>query len=233
MLHVFYGNGTVAVRQKAFDFVADAQMQGFKLERIEVENYVLGMCSAIARSMSLFGDKTVYLLDTPSGDMVFNTEVHDALLLFKESTNAFVIIEQKLLAPEKKVFLKFAETIEEVTSETQERFNVFKMADSLSQKDKKTLWLQLQEAKGAGLSSEEIIGTLWWQLKTLRLAKITKNAEDASMKEYPYSKAKRALSNFKERELETLSHSLLRVYHDGHQGKKVTELSLEKWTLTI
>ena len=101
------------------------------------------------------------------------------------------------------------------------------------QKDKKTLWLQLQEAKSAGLSSEEIIGTLWWQLKILRLAKITKNAEDAGMKEYPYSKAKRALANFKEGELESLSYSLLRVYHEGHQGKKVTELALEKWTLTI
>lgn len=233
MLHVFYGNGAVAVRQKAFGFVGEQEGQGFKLERIEAENYMSGTCIDIASSMSLFGEKTVYLLDTPSADAVFNEEIHASLLLFKESSNVFVIIEQKLLAPEKKTFAKYAETIEEVTSQAVERFNVFKMADSLSQKDKKTLWLQLQEAKQAGLSSEEIIGTLWWQLKTLRLAKITKNAADAGMNEYPYSKAKKAVTNFKEGELEVLSHSLLRVYHDGHQGTKVTELALEKWTLTI
>ncbi len=233
MLHIFYGNGAVAVRQKVFSFVAEQEALGFKLERIEAENYVPGTCIDIASSLSLFGLKTIYLLDTPSAEIVFNKEVQNALPLFKGSENIFVVIEQKLLAPEKKVFSKFAETIEEVTSEVETRFNVFKMADSLSQKDKKTLWLQLQEAKSAGLSSEEIIGTLWWQVKTLRLAKLTSNAEDAGMKEYPYSKAKRALSNFKEGEIESLSHSLLRVYHDGHQGKKVTELALEKWTLTI
>lgn len=233
MLYIFYGNGAVAVRQKAFLFVVAQEALGFKLERIEGENYVQGTCTDIASSVSLFGEKTIYLLDTPSSDTMFNEEVHDSLVLFKESSNIFVVIEEKLLAPEKKIYAKFAETIEEVASATEERYNAFSMADSLLQKDKKTLWLQLNDAKNAGLSSEEIIGTLWWQLKILRLAKVTKNAENAGMKEYPYNKAKRAISNFKEGELETLSRSLLRVYHDGHQGKKVTELALEKWVLTL
>ena len=233
MLFVFYGNGAVAVRQKAFDFIVQQETLGFKLERIEGEKYVQGTCTDISSSLSLFSEKIIYLLDTPSVDALFNDEAHMALPLFKESSNIFVVIEEKLLAPEKKIFAKYAESIEEVASSVEERFNVFKMADSFSQKDKKTLWLQLQDAKSASLSSEEIIGTLWWQLKTLRLAKITKTAEDAGMKQYPYDKAKRSVSNFKEGELENLSQSLLQVYHDGHQGKKVTDLALEKWTLTI
>jgi DNA polymerase III delta subunit len=233
MLHVFFGNGAVAVRLKTFAFVASLEKDGYKLERIESDQYVQGTCTDIATSVSLFGGKTVYLLDTPSSDTLFNEEVIASLPLFKASENVFVIIEEKLLAPEKKVFAKYAESMEEITSAVEVRFNAFSMADSLANKDKKTLWLQLQDAKHAGLSAEEIIGTLWWQLKSMRLSKQTKSATEAGMKDFPYNKAKRALHNFKEGELEALSRSLLALYHDGHGGKKDIDLALEKWTLSI
>lgn len=233
MLYIFYGNGAVAVRQKAFEFLGEQEAKGMKLERIDADAYVPGICADIAQSASLFGEKTVYLLDTPSTDAAFYEEVTGMLEAFKESANVFVVIEASLLAAPKKVFAKYADSIEEIETQKEERFNAFAMADSLSKKDKKTLWLQLQDAKGAGLSAEELIGTLWWQLKTLRLAKLTKSAEEASMKDFPYNKAKRSLGNFKEGELESLSESLLTLYHDGHLGKVDIDLALEKWTLTI
>ncbi len=233
MVHVFFGNGAIAVRQKAFTFVALKETEGFKLERIDGDVFVPGICADIAGSLSLFGEKSVYLIDTPSSDETFREEVYASLPSFKDSSNEFVIIETSLLALAKKIFTKYADSIEEVKTEVAERYNAFAMADSLSLKDKKTLWLQLQEAKEAQLSAEEIVGTLWWQLKTLRLAKLTKNAEEAGMKDFPYNKAKRALMNFKEGELEILSRSLLALYHDGHLGKKDIDLALEKWTLTI
>lgn len=233
MLHVFFGNGVVAVRQKAFSFITNGELGDTKLERIEAEKYAPGLCADIATSASLFGGNTVYLLDTPSSQADFSEEVIASLEAFKESSNTFVIIETALLAPAKKVFGKYADSIEEVSSVAAERFNAFAMADSLSQKDKKTLWLQLQDAKKAGLSAEEIIGTLWWQLKTLRLSALTKSAEEAGMKDYPYNKAKRSLKNFKDGELESLSQRLLALYHDGHLGKRDIDLSLEKWVLTL
>lgn len=233
MLHIFFGNGAVAVRQKAFAFALIKESEGFKLDRIDGDSFVQGVCADIAGAVSLFGEKTIYLIDTPSSDSLFNEEVLASLPLFKESENIFVIIEESLLAPAKKVFAKYAESLEEVATVSAERYNAFAMADSLSQKDKKTLWLQLQEASASGLSAEEIIGTLWWQLKTLRLAKITKSASEAGMKDFPYNKAKRALSNFKEGELEELSTRLLALYHDGHLGKRDINIALEKWTLSI
>jgi len=232
-LHVLYGNGAVAVRKKAFEHIVALEAQGLKFERIDSDTFAVGMSAELAESVSLFGEKTVYLLDTPSSDEAFASEVHDSLAMYKESQNVFVIVEEGLLAPAKKVFGKYADTVEEVASEVKERYNAFSMADSLSLKDKKTLWLQLQEAKSAGLSAEEIIGTLWWQLKTLRLAKQTATASEAGMKDFPYNKAKRSLKNFKDGELETLSQSLLSLYHDGHLGKRDIDVALEKWTLTI
>ena len=88
-------------------------------------------------------------------------------------------------------------------------------------------------ARQAGVSAEEVIGILWWQLKTLRLAAVTKSAPEAGMKDFPYNKAKRALGNFSDGELETLSHSVLRVYHDGHAGKTDIDFALEQFVLSL
>lgn len=233
MLHVFFGNNTITVRNKAYAKAVPYEEQGIKLVSIDADSYQKGMIADIVGSMSLFGEQSVYLIDTPSQDEEFYEEVTTLLPQLKDSENSFILIEGKLLAAQKKSFQKYAETFEEITADKEAPFNVFALAESLSRKDKKALWLGLCESRAAGLSPEEIIGTLWWQLKTLRLAKLTRNAEEAGMKDYPYSKAKRSLSNFKEGELESLSRDLLAVYHGGHMGEVDIDLALEKWTLTI
>lgn len=203
------------------------------VERIEAENYAEGIFADIVGATSLFGEKTLYVIDTPSTKIEIYDAVIEQLEAFASSDNTFVVIEEALFAPQKKKFQKHAETIEEYKKPAAERFNPFGMADSLSRKDKRTLWLQLQDAKAAGLSAEEIIGTLWWQLKSMRLAKITTSASEAGMKDFPYNKAKRVLGSFKEGELEKLSTGLLAVYHDGHLGAKDIDIALERWMLTL
>jgi hypothetical protein len=74
---------------------------------------------------------------------------------------------------------------------------------------------------------------LWWQLKTLRLAAVTDSPSEAGLKDYPYKKAKGALRHFKPGEVESLSNSLLTLYHEGHQGKADMELRLEEWALSL
>ena len=233
MLYVFYGGDTVGVREKAHDFVSGLEEGGVKVERIDSDNYASGILSDIAGAVSLFGDETLYIIDTPSTSKEMYEDVLEHLVLFQESPNTFVVIEETLLAPVKKKFEKYAESIEEIKGEKTERFNVFGMSDALLRRDKKSLWLLLQEAKTAGLSPEEIIGTLWWQMKSLRLAKVTNSPEEAGLKPFVYEKAKRALGRFKEGELEKISRDLFTVYHDGHLGKKDIELALERWTLMI
>lgn len=233
MLHIFFGAQAVSVRKKAFLFITAKQEEGFEFQKIEAESYTEGLCANIASSLSLFDSKTIYLLDTPSSHELFQEELQAVLPVLKESSNIFVIIENALLAPAKKTYVKYSDSVEEITGDAPLRYNAFAMADSLALRDKKTLWLQLQDAKHAGLSSEEIIGTLWWQLKTLRLAKSTQSAEEAGMKDFPYNKAKRSLKNFKEGDIEELSVRLLALYHEGHLGNTQIDLSLEKWALTI
>ncbi len=233
MLYVFCGNDTSEVRREAFLLVHAKEADGARARRISSEEYVPGIFTDLLGAVSLFGEKEVYLIDTPSQASDMYEDVLQNLEAFSESTNTFLILETTLLAPEKKKFAKYAENLVEVKSATAVRYNPFSMADALASKDKKNLWLLLQDAKRAGLSAEEIIGTLWWQLKSLRIAKVTKNAEEAGMKDYSYNKTKRALSAFKVGEIESLSRSLLVVYHEGHSGVRDTDLALEKWILQI
>ena len=232
MLSLYYGNNLVAARSAALEAV-DLALTGrtARLTKIESANFAPGMVADMLGATSLFGGTEVYLLDTPSENSDFYEEVISVLAEMAQSLNNFIIIEGPLLAPEKKKFEKATVVVEEFKKLAETPFNVWAMADALASRDKKSLWVLLQDAKRAGLVAEEIIGTFWWQLKTLRLAQLTKSAHEAGMKDFPYNKAKRALVNFKENELIGLSAGLLKVYHEGHGGVRDIDEGLEEWVL--
>lgn len=232
MLNLYYGNDVVKTRQAALAAVSAITVtQDVTVHRIENGQFSVGGLADMLGATSLFGGSELYVLDTPSEDEAFFEDLLKVLPEMVTSSNYFIVIEGSVLAPERKKFEKAGAVIEEFKKTAETPFNVWGMADALASRDKKSLWVQLVEAKRAGLSAEEIIGTLWWQLKTLRLARLTKNAAEASMKDFSYNKAKRALSNFKSDDLEVLSASLLKVYHDGHGGMRDIDEGLEEWVL--
>lgn len=231
MLQVYYGNDGVKVRATAHKAIFDVTATQNEVHKIESEQFVSGMLTDTLGAASLFGGIETYLIDTPSDETLFYTEVVSVLEEMSQSANQFFIIEGVLLAAERKKFEKFASTIEEYKKVAGATFSPFALVDALSARDKKSLWVLVQEAVRNGLSAEEMIGTLWWQLKSLRLAELTSSANEAGMKDFPYNKSKRSLKNFKPGELETLSAGLLRVYHDGHGGVRDTLEGLEEWVL--
>jgi DNA polymerase III delta subunit len=233
MLVLYFGNNTIRVRREALDFADAEKDKGASLVSLEINSYAVGLFPSITASSSLFGGTTVYVIDTPSESKEMYAEMLASLEDMKASADIFVVMERALLAPEKKKFQKYADRNEEYKSEVKERFNNFSLADALAKKDKKSLWLLLSEAKLSGIASEELVGVLWWQLKALRLATLTNSASEAGMKDYPYDKAKRALSRFGDNELESLSASLITLLHDSRLGRLELDLALERWVLRV
>lgn len=233
MLSVFFGNDIGTVRANAFGFIKTITTAETLVTQITTKEYTEGILVDLAGGASLFGSTQVILIDTPSEDPGVFDAVMGQLPLLKESVNHFVCIEGPLLAAPKKKFEAHAEKIEESTLAKVEKFNAFALTDAFLNRDKKTLWLLLREGEREGLSDEQAIGLLFWQIKILRLVEKTASAEAAGQKPFVYSKAKRALSNFKKGELEVLSRELLKIYHDGHLGKQETSLALEKWVLGL
>lgn len=232
MLHVYYGTDRQAVRDAA-NFYIDGQLPADgTLTTLDVSSYEVGQLADALGATSLFGGAEWYLIDSPSDSTDFNAEVSDNLAAIAESHNMFIVLEGALLATAKKSYSTHASVCEEFTAAKAERFNTFGMADALAARDRRKLWVLLQEAKLEGLLAEEIIGVLWWQLKTLRLAELTTSAAEAGIKDFPYNKAKRALAKFQPGEVSSLSHSLLSLYHDGHAGVRDIDTALEYWVLS-
>ena len=222
------------VRGQAHAYVDSVLGDGQEFIRLEADEYEGGMLTNVSSAVSLFSASDVYLLDTPSLNKDFFEEFMGQLEALATSNNTFVVIENDIKAPEKKKFAKYVEAVNEYKAEKAEQsFNIFKIAEALARKDKRSLWVLLNEAKRNGASAEEIIGILWWQLKTIRLAGLTKSASEAGVKDYPYQKAKQALRSFKAGELEKISLDLITLYHDAHKGKKDIDIALEKWVLTM
>ena len=235
MLKVFYGSDVIGVREAASLYVSGLREKdsSLEVERLEAENYEPGQLASFSEAVSLFGGSRVYLIDTPSGEVNFLAEVMAELETLVSSTHTFLWLEGSILAPERKKITKYTDNMIENKAEAKTKVDAFQLADALARKDKKLLWILLQEAVRVGMSAEEIVGILWWQLKTLRLAGLTKSASEAGVKDFPYNKAKKALVNFKTGEVETFSLALLQVYHDGHAGKRDIDLALEEWVLSL
>ncbi len=229
MLYVFFGTDRTAVRDAAHKITEGVATPTL----IDESSFAVGVVASSVGALSLFGGTEGFIIDTPSSDDVFAGEVLSNLEEMARSENVFVVIEGPLLAEAKKKYGKHAVTLEEFTAVKAERFNSFALADALAKKDKRNLWMLLAEARLAGVRSEELVGILWWQLKTMRLAAVTRSAIDAGMKDFPYNKAKRALGLFKEGEVNELSRSLLELYHLSHQGKRDMDLALEEWVLKM
>lgn len=230
---MFYGSDRGGVRDGATAYIEKNMPEDATLTTIEANEYIPGRVNDTLGATSLFGGSEWFVFDGSSENADFSEEVKTSLKEMSDSSNTFIILEGPLLADLKKKYTKYATEITEFSADKIERFNAFGLAEALANKDKKRLWVLLQEARLSGLREEEIIGMLWWQLKALRLSSKTSSANEAGMKDFPYNKAKRSLSKFSEGEIERLSQSLLVLYHDGHAGVRDMDMAFEEWVLGV
>lgn len=231
MLSVYLGSDRHAVVEAVHSALEKSKIK--ETQTIDDRSFSPGVFIDLVSSVSLFEASQTYIIDTPSSNVEFNEEFQASLADMEDSANVFYLMEGALLAPQKKKLSKHAQTMEEFSADKAERFNTFAMAEALARRDKKTLWMLLQEARLIGLREEEMIGILWWQLKAIRLAMVTSTSEEAGMKEYPYKKAKQAVRNFPENEVIQLSCSLLDLYHKSHKGVRQIDTAFEEWVLTV
>lgn len=233
MYIVFFGTDRKSVRDATTEYIETHMPIGATLTTIEEETYESGLVSNLLGANSLFLEPQWIVFDIPSDNEFLLEEVSNSLTEMSVSTNVFLIMEKALPVALKKLYTAQAKEIKEFSLTKESKFNLFKLSDALAEKDKRRLWVLLQDAWGAGENTEAIIGVLWWQLKVMRLVTRTRTAEEAGVKQFPYNKAKQATRHFSNDELEKIATSLLRLYHDGHAGERELDLALEQWVLSL
>jgi len=244
MIYLLHGADTDKSRLKMHELADSLKKKKpdaayFKMDaehwnQAELEEYCGGQ--------GLFENKFIIVLDHLMDDEDIAPVLLEQIDVISASPNVFIVLEGKLDKNSLKKFEKSAEKVQEfeetaaqkmATAKSKERFNVFSLAEALGKRDRRNLWVLYRRALLENISPEEIQGTLFWQAKSIALARQAKSAKEAGMKEFPFSKAKGYASNFSEKESAALLDRLVHISHDSRRGLSDISLSLEELTLTI
>jgi DNA polymerase III delta subunit len=201
------------------------------------DNFTAAEVSALSQSGALFQSKIVVVIDRIFSNKKFEEDAHALLDSLSESDNIFIIIESELPKLVKTKIEKKAEKTEifeskEKQVKERQEFPIFSLADALGARDRKRLWTLYVKAISSGVESEEVHRILLWQLKAIILANASKNAGEAGLAPFVYSKSSRYAKSFSKEELNKLSWELVEMYHESRRGEDLAS-KLELWILKI
>ena len=80
---------------------------------------------------------------------------------------------------------------------------------------------------------EEIHGILWWQIKTMLIARKAKNVKDSGLKPFVFSKAQNFNKNYSDKDIEKISNQMIDILQKSRRDGPDLETSLEKLILSI
>jgi DNA polymerase III delta subunit len=240
MLYVFYGSDVSKSSSKALALVESLRTKrpDAAFIRLEAKDWDPSVVEQHLGGQGLFSNKYIVLLDRLSENTEAKEALSDFIAAFQESPNIFIALEGKLNAELKKAFEKSAEksVVSDIPAESKGGFgkgdfNIFALADALGMRDAFKSWKIYREAIDNGIEPENIVGTLFWQAKSMVLARDAKSAGEAGVSPFVFSKAKKYAGNYSDEEMKGLVSDLIVLYHNGHRGMNDLELSIEKLLL--
>ncbi len=239
MLYVFHGNNTSLSSHKASALIASlrAKKTDASYVRIEAGQWSPTIVEEHLGGQGLFSNKYIIFLDRVTENGEAKDGLVESVSVMQESPNIFIVLEGKVNTELTKAFEKHAEKIvvsdEVAKGAPKEEFNIFALADAVGSRDPFKAWMTYRQAIDKGTEPENIIGTIFWQLKSMVLAAHASSASEAGLSPFVYSKAKKTVGNYSASELQELTQKFVTLYHDGHRGKVSMELGIEKTLLSI
>lgn len=239
MLYIFHGTNTSVSANKARALVNSLRAKKADAAFIEVDgdHWSDAVIKENAGGQGLFSSRSIIFLNRVTENTVAKDELPSLLDLMGESDNVFIIVEGKVNADLKKSFEKYAEKIvisdnAETVGGFKKEFNIFSLADALGNRDNFKSWTIYREALENGNEPESIVGTLFWQVKSIILAANSTSAVQAGLSPFVYSKSKKYSEKYSKEELKNLAEKLIVLYHDGHRGLCNMELEIEQLLLS-
>jgi DNA polymerase III delta subunit len=238
MIYLMHGSNHEKAREKtrALTDALQKKKPDALFYRVTSQNYLENPVTFLVAGQGLFESKYIVFYDNVFESKEAKEEVIDAIKEVKASDNIFIFLEKELDRKTLEKIEKHAEKVQEfVATEKAKKkeYNPFAISDALLSKDKKKFWTLLMEAKKKGGAPEEMHGIVWWQMKSLALAAASKDAKEADLSPFVFSKAKAAAKNFSGEELSNMLSDLVSMYHDAHRGEKDLWVEMERWGLRM
>ena len=215
-----------------------AKKKDASLTRVDAEHFEPSFLEGALGTQGLFESRQIVMLDHVFEDSDAKELVIERRRELAESENIFFILEGELDKATLTKLEKHAERTEVfgermVKGKKEERFNTFALADALGNRDRKKLWTLFVKGKRANISVEEMHGVLFWQVKSMLLARSAGSASAAGLNPFVYKKAQSFLTKYSSEELDNVAHTLVALSHDARRGKHDFDTALEHFTLTI
>jgi hypothetical protein len=253
MIYLFHGTDKSKARAVAHQAVMAAQKKHAEAEffKLSIDNFSENKVDELISSQGLFYSGSIVFADS-----LFDEEEIGEVLIKKikeisESPNFFVFLEGKLNKKELEKFEKYAQKVENfekpekrLTKKEElhakgEKIDFFEFANTLGERNKRQLWTIYQEALSESVASEEVHSMFFWQVKAMLCAVKTKDAGEAGLNPFVYSKAKSYAKNYgktaeeAEEKLRQMSATLCDMYHEAHRGNLDFAVGLEKFILGL
>jgi len=225
MLHLISGSS-----EKRKDYLRDlAQKESLVPEHIsEQELKDHDIAELVSVQTDLFGGRFLYIIH----DLARELDLKNILADYAESENIIVFSEETITKKITGAFEKQNATITDFGKEVVKKetaFNTFVLADALGERDKKKLWILLQDALKHA-SAEEIHGILYWQIKNMTM--VIGSAVNPGMHDFVYKKNQRFVQKWTREELVDLSHEFISVFHNRNNFRTLG-VDLEKIILSL
>jgi DNA polymerase III delta subunit len=241
MLYIFHGSEIDTSREKAHSLLNSLRTKkpDAAFIRVEADQWNTEMVRSHLESQGLFSNKYIVFLDRVTEKAEARDGLLELLSEMKTSPNIFIVLEGVVKAELKKAFAANAEKVVESEKpasskfEAKKEFNVFALADAVGSRDAYKSWSIYREAVDSGMEAEAIIGTLFWQVKSLKLVQGASSAAETGLNPFVFSKSKKYAGNFSKDEIDLLLNKLITIYHDAHRGVVDAELATERLMLGI
>ena len=247
MLYVYHGTDGEKSRKgaKALIDTLLKKRPDAVLHRLDAEAVLTVNFGELAGSQGLFSSNFIIYLDNSLLTDEQKDKVVEALPQIKDSTNVFVILENKIT---KELLGKLEKYATKVTQAEQaekklnkqerlaaigEKLDFGEVTEALGKRDKKTLWALFAYGLEKEVPAEEMHGMFFWQVRTMIVVGQSKSATEADLSPFVYSKNKPLVKNFSLAELKKMSGDLVRMYHEAHRGNVDFYVELEKWILGL
>jgi DNA polymerase III delta subunit len=215
MLYVYHGTDIAKSLEKARVLANSLRAKRPDATYIEVEkdSWSPSIVEENIGRQGLFSNKYIIFLNRVTENSEAKESLSDLIQVMHESTNIFILLEEKLNAELKKTVEKYAEKVVDTEKKEfgtkgnfggKEEFNIFALANALESRNSLKAWTIYRQAIDAGQEIEAIIGMLFWKVKSMITATNT--------------------SNYSDKELHTLLTDMIKIYHDGHRGLVDAEL---------
>ncbi len=243
MLYVFHGTDIKKSVEKAHSLINSLRQKkpDAAFVSIAADSWNSALLEENLGGQGLFSNKYIVFVDRITENSEAKEQLPEFVSAMQESANIFIVLEAKLNAELKKKIEKYAEKVvesdlpaggpETTAAAKKKDFNIFALGDALGSRDPFKAWSVYREAVENGHEPESILGTLFWQAKSIAMAGLANTAAESGLNPFVFGKSKRYASNYSKNEINSLITNLITLYHDGHRGIRDLELATEKLLL--